>query len=228
MVDIIENPSWRFRIDRYESSLYDATETSRGTAPDPIAPDGDPLICSRGGVIPWYGSNDIQARSACEAVGKRLCTPEEYARACSGAAGREFPYGSDSRDDVCNGRRNDERGERPFVEDVPELLPTGFKTECYQLEARGNPNNRIYDLSGNLAEWTLTNLFGEVYRADTSRQLSPTDWNAGTAKKSIQDSCAMNSVFDAVRPSNRVALDSFLQRHFQITPSMLTRRLPSP
>ena len=80
-----------------------------------------------------------------------------------------------------------------------------------------NPNNCIYDLPGNLAEWTLTNLFGEGVSGGHFETAEPNRLECGYRQEINPGQLRDESVFDAVRPSNRVALDSFLQWYLQIT-----------
>ncbi|MEE2788451.1 MAG: SUMF1/EgtB/PvdO family nonheme iron enzyme [Myxococcota bacterium] len=150
MVDVLDSPNGPFRIDRYEASLFDATPNSRGTVPGQN--DGDPLICSRAGVIPWYGVLYGTAYSACEAIGKRLCTQVEFEWACGTAALNDYPYGTSYRPSHCNGADSDDFG--AFELNNPELAPTGFMMSCFSRANAQQADNKIYDLSGNLAEWT--------------------------------------------------------------------------
>ena len=117
-----------------ENFYIDAVEAS-------VSNDGSAR--SVAGVVPAQASW-FEAKQACERAGKRLCTLEEWRRACSGEAGR---------DDVLQGRRwpyadrwvatacwdsGNSRRERGFE--------AGQKRHCRSPE-------EAYDLTGNLWEW---------------------------------------------------------------------------
>ncbi|MBC7793970.1 MAG: SUMF1/EgtB/PvdO family nonheme iron enzyme, partial [Clostridia bacterium] len=80
-----------------------------------------------------------QALAACEKAGKRLCTVEEWERACRGPESFVYPYGDTVDAKACNG----------FYNDVTIPLVTGSLDMCGS--AYG-----VYDLSGNVAEWTAS------------------------------------------------------------------------
>lgn len=115
------------------------------------AVDGQGRALSRYGQQPW--PVDLgQARSACAAAGKRLCTREEWVSACQGAIpldedgsgdafddlheGRIWPYGDRERQGWCG--RLLSRGDLPGR--------TGSSPACRTPEG-------AFDLSGNMAEW---------------------------------------------------------------------------
>jgi len=84
-----------FCIDRYEASRPDATASSEGS--------DDSFALSRPGVMPWDHASTAQASAACQAVGKRLCTPAEWERVCRGPDDHEYCYGDQYDPTVCNG-----------------------------------------------------------------------------------------------------------------------------
>jgi len=91
--------------------------------------------CNNPGHIPSSHLTYFQAEKACAEVGKRLCTSDEFMKACGSAALQSYPYGDVYNASTCN-------GENTAVEQC------GANASC---ERYG-----IYDLSGNLAEWTKT------------------------------------------------------------------------
>ncbi len=117
-------------LDLYEASRPDATEDFEGL-------DGAKAL-SRKGVIPWMVDDTATAEAACQAAGKRLCTPAEWEFACRGPDGTEYPYGDSYVAETCNGI--DAFGKGKF-----RLAPTGSFPEC---------TNEVgaFDLSGNLWE----------------------------------------------------------------------------
>ena len=91
MVNILD----QFCIDKYEASRPDATASSPGT--------DNSYATSRPGVMPWMGVSFEDAQAACEAAGKRLCTPSEWELACRGPDDTEYSYGDTYDPTACNG-----------------------------------------------------------------------------------------------------------------------------
>ena len=128
----------------YEASRPDAKGTSAGTS--------TARACSKPGVLPWASVSQTQAAAACAAVkdstGKamRLCTTTEWAQACSlGVTGDVWSFASAPTSYsplTCNGY------------DAGEGLAwaTGNGATCYA----NQPGGKVFDLSGNVAEWTAT------------------------------------------------------------------------
>jgi len=126
----------KFFIDIYEASI-----------------DSEGAAVSKAGVPPahtsWY-----EAKAACEKAGKRLCTEEEWISACTGTPaidndgdllfsddaieGRMFPYGLFHKGGTCHDNEPKKGG---------KARPTGSFPDC-------KTPSGIYDLSGNLSEWT--------------------------------------------------------------------------
>jgi len=77
-----------------------------------------------------------QAMDSCFGAGKRLCTSDEWKLACSGPYGWAYPYGERFEEHAC------------ATQDTGRA-PSGARPEC-----RGY--FEVYDMSGNLAEWTST------------------------------------------------------------------------
>ncbi len=145
-----------FCIDRFEASLE---EWSPYWNPD----DGSLRAVSLRGAVPQAYVSGTEAAAACEQAGKRLCTDEEWLRACQGPDGTTFPYGDDRMPGVCN----DARAQHPAVEyfgtsddwvwselghpcidQLPDSLDrTGAHEGCVTAEG-------VFDMMGNLHEWT--------------------------------------------------------------------------
>ena len=81
-----------------------------------------------------------EARAACLALGKRLCTADEWERACRGSAGLRHPYGAERDPAACN---------TPWVEfrgpPIP-YAPAGSHPRCRSEEG-------VMDLDGDVSEW---------------------------------------------------------------------------
>jgi len=96
---------------------------------------------NRKGIKPSTGFTWKQAADACRSSGKRLCTEEEWERACKGGGSLRFPYGKGFDAAACN--TQDDAGEKR------DLGLAGAFTKC----ASGFG---IVDMSGNAAEWTAS------------------------------------------------------------------------
>jgi protein-disulfide isomerase/uncharacterized membrane protein/peroxiredoxin len=149
----IDLPTRSFYIDSFESSM-----------------DAKGRALSMAGVQPanatWY-----EAKSACEAAGKRLCTSEEWVSACQGAPAVD--------DDSDGNFANDyvEQNQFPYADwyeprwcrdseakDGGGPGATGSMPRCQ------TPDTGIFDLGGNVAEWSGASesngrLLGGDYRA---------------------------------------------------------------
>ena len=119
-----------FYIYAHEASRPDATTSKAGTSAA--------RACSRSGVLPWSQATYASAAAACKAAGKRLCTGAEWEVACQGSGGGAYPYGGAYKPTTCNGV--DRKAGKP--------LTTGSLAGC----AGGLAG--IFDMSGNLREWT--------------------------------------------------------------------------
>ncbi|MBK8169196.1 MAG: SUMF1/EgtB/PvdO family nonheme iron enzyme [Sandaracinaceae bacterium] len=136
----------------YEASRPDAT------AMQPGAMSHRP--CSLPGRVPWTNVRYPEALAACTAIGARLCTETEWEAACTTNASTPcvYAYGSmctNYQPTSCNGNDLDSDPSLPLDQD--ELRVTGAMSSCY---ANWGGTNRIYDLSGNVKEWTQARTSG--------------------------------------------------------------------
>jgi hypothetical protein len=128
--------------------VYEAIDpgcTSLGGQPQcfclPASGTKAPLACSSGGAEPWNNVTIGQAEFACELAGMRLCTASDWTAACGGST---YPYGATYNANTCNGHDFDADSLVANNQDIP--APTGNMVSCSV--------NTIFDMSGNLAEWT--------------------------------------------------------------------------
>jgi cysteine-rich repeat protein len=132
------------RSDGFTSQVY-LYEASRPSATDSSAGVGTAVrACSRPDVLPWSFVTYRQAARACARAGMRLCRPAEWTEACDGqGVDWVYPYGelnSDFDAQECNGAEN--------------AVGAGAVLTTSELALCTSEGYGIYDLSGNLREWT--------------------------------------------------------------------------
>jgi formylglycine-generating enzyme required for sulfatase activity len=128
----------------YEASRPDATSSAPGVLTH--------TACSEPMRMPWVNVTQSQAASACTAAGGRLCTETEWQLACQAGMGCTWSFASACTTlstTTCNFNEYDTT---PGGGDDDAVLPAGSLPMCYARWAAGN----VYDLSGNVAEWTST------------------------------------------------------------------------
>ena len=154
------------RVMAYEASRPDATAVSSGTV--------GTLACSRPNVMPWTTVTWADANNACCALnpggtctgttGWRLCDAPDWQNACDGpaAAPCAWSYGtaatcSVSAPTTCNGEEFDSGA---AAGDQDALFTTGSPTfpMCF---ANWGSSGNIFDMSGNVKEWTYTPTVGD-------------------------------------------------------------------
>lgn len=118
-----------FKIDKYEAARSSASAAGEGS--------GASRACSIQGVRPWHSATFAEAKAACEASGKRLCTPEEWKAVCSNTTNNNtYPYGNTHEAGRCN-----------------DSAPTGSSAAA-GASAECKTALNTFDMSGNLREWT--------------------------------------------------------------------------
>jgi Sulfatase-modifying factor enzyme 1/Putative metal-binding motif len=131
----------------YEASRYDATATSAGF-------DSTRRGCTVPGKMPWTNVTMGEAEKACELLGPswRLCTAADWQAACEGMPKTIFPYGASYVAADCNG--NDYE---TAMSKTPAPIATGAAGNCVSVIST-NPSLKLFDMSGNVKEWTATDL----------------------------------------------------------------------
>jgi len=119
---------------------------------------------SRSGVTPQGYISKNEAEAACKTARKRLCTGEEWERACRGKKPTAFPYGDERKSGYCN-----DSGHAPLASLYPELGESVYASSGAMNDPRINeaPNTvaptgsfakcrngyGVFDMVGNLHEW---------------------------------------------------------------------------
>ncbi|MEZ4406076.1 MAG: SUMF1/EgtB/PvdO family nonheme iron enzyme [Polyangiales bacterium] len=158
------NVEGQYCVDAYEGSLVELLPRGRTRPWSPFIPPRVGVRYraeSRRGRSPQGYISQVQARAACAAAHKRLCTEVEWVRACKGRNPTQWPYG----DTYVRGRCNDGR-----VGPVPLLYGPGDVFHESQMNdprlnqmpntlARSGSHPRCrsgfgaFDMVGNLHEW---------------------------------------------------------------------------
>jgi len=183
----IPSASGGFCIDRYEASVVEVLPTGKTKTHSPYTPVAGLKVkaVSQKGVAPQGYISALEAKSACENAGKRLCTPDEWMRACQGKSPTKYPYGDDEVPGRCNG---DGTRQHPVVElfgagpdafadpnkmndpRINQLPDTVSKTGAH---AKCKNTYGVFDMVGNLHEWTADGTgsaqFKGGYYMDTHR-----------------------------------------------------------
>lgn len=131
---------------QYEASRPDATMTETGSS--------STFACSRAGVLPWVNVTWAEARDACTAhgAGWGLCAESAWEDACEGPSNCDWSYSAactTSSEERCNGL------ESGLAMMSVDIAATAVFPACYTRYGAGS-TQRIYDLSGNVKEWTST------------------------------------------------------------------------
>ncbi len=96
---------------------------------------------NQAGKLPRVAVGFSEADASCKKLGKRLCSEDEWEKACKGPGELRFPYGNAFSADACN-TQDAEKNPR-------KLVAAGAFASC-------KSGYGIFDLSGNAAEWTAS------------------------------------------------------------------------
>ena len=106
---------------------------------------------NRAGGMPTTGFSLVEAKKLCELQGKKLCTSDQWLRACIGDHDRKFPYGMNYISGTCAAGFDGDTQKRPLI--------SGLFFRCRTAEG-------VYDMSGNVSEWTQTDQQEKAYGGD--------------------------------------------------------------
>lgn len=120
------------------------------------------------GSRPRAGLTWVEARAACEESGKRLCTEDEWTKACGGPLGWLLPYGDRRVPGVCHA----DVGVEGLYDKV---RPAGQVTTCVSVYG-------VHDLEGSVSEWVEDAVPppdpAEVQASDEGEQFDPASLDA--------------------------------------------------
>lgn len=99
--------------------------------------------------LPPVGMTYWDAKRSCETVDKRLCDVAEATLACEGPEMKPYPYGYERDSTACNIDRPSADPETPRTQWplVYRGVPAGSMSKCVS-------DYGVYDLTGNVDEWT--------------------------------------------------------------------------
>lgn len=138
-----------FQIFKYEASRPDATASDAGKLSTGRA-------CSVSKRLPWASVTKLEAKSACELAGARLCTVDEWQTACRSENDTAFPYGTDFQVDTCNGLGYDTDQSTAGNQDA--VLSVNLPSSCTSIWGSDN----LLNMSGNVKEWTVVSYSGST------------------------------------------------------------------
>jgi hypothetical protein len=181
MALVVQGPS-RICIDRWEASLVQVlpggAERAQSPYYSPMTWAGQTVkAVSKPGVVPQAYVSRVQASLACKAAGKRLCTGVEWRAACEGSTKTTYPYGEKHKSGACNTKGKNPMSmlvggakvylwgtamHHPLLNTYPHTLAkTGEFEECTN-------DYGVFDMVGNLHEWTSDGAFRGGYYRDES------------------------------------------------------------
>lgn len=171
-----------FCVDQYEGALVELLPGGGEQSWSPFVNPGTRAMraVSIASAIPQGYINADQAESACRNAGKRLCSSQEWLRACQGPQGTTYPYGNTRQPGVCN----DARSQHPAVQyfgTSADWIWSQLGHRCINQQAdtvvRGEDRvgcvsaEGAHHMMGNLHEWVsdVSGTFRGGFYADTLR-----------------------------------------------------------
>lgn len=129
---------------------------------------------NKAGVVPLTGITRQEASEHCAQQGKKLCTSAQWLRACMGDEERRFPYGKVYGRNCATGMDADAQ-KRPVL--------SGQYPLCRTPEG-------IYDMSGNVAEWTESDQQEIVFGGDWTSPARYADLTVSCRARSLPEEVA--------------------------------------
>jgi Sulfatase-modifying factor enzyme 1 len=112
------------------------------------------------GVAPLVMVTADEAVAWCAERGKRLCSEDEWLRACQGPSGARYPYGASYQEHHCNHDKNYRVPRWGVLAKWPAAAATAENDRLNQSEPAGTRSTcgskeGVFDLTGNVAEWVV-------------------------------------------------------------------------
>ncbi len=148
------------------------------------------------GELPFALQTAYDGEAFCASHGKRLCTEDEWVRACRGPHGRTYPYGNAFKPGVCSDdhpwigvgwKRLSRWPQDPALDEAARLYQadmSGARAECVTEEG-------AFDMTGNVAEWVRKSPSLAPFKPGYEHVLKGCYW-AG-CYKNPQPSCAFTN-----------------------------------
>lgn len=121
------------------------------------------------GAMPKGSVSFAEADKLCGELGKRLCSEEEWERACKGVSMVRYPYDNTFDPSACNAESN--------TGDDRSVAPSGKFARCKSTYG-------VYDMSGNLAEWVYMK---GGQRGVKGGYVNKPDWAVRCASRKIEN-----------------------------------------
>ncbi|HUS28547.1 MAG TPA: SUMF1/EgtB/PvdO family nonheme iron enzyme [Kofleriaceae bacterium] len=157
--------SGAFCIDRHEGALEERASDGTWSPASPFLTVGTRTVRAvpAAGITPQGYISGVEAKAACAASGKHLCTSAEWLAACRGSANNVYPYGATHVAGACNdaysghpvvnyfgtsnGVFDSQHMNDPGINQQPDSLAKGGAfTQCTTPDG-------VFDMHGNLHEW---------------------------------------------------------------------------
>lgn len=170
-----------FCIDKYEATLEENINGSwQAASPYQTIENREVRAVVSMGMVPQAHISGEQAQAACQESGKRLCSSEEWLRACQGASGNVYPYGNSYWSGACNDHYNGHPlvnyyGTSEGIWDSAHMNNSGINQQSGTVSEGGAflqcvSEDGVYDMHGNLHEWVEdpSGIFRGGFYADAS------------------------------------------------------------
>jgi len=160
----------KYCVDRYEAYVVEMLPRGKVRRHSPFKPVGSKKVkaANRKGRMPQAYISRDQAEQACKNAGKRLCTDDEWVTACKGKKPTIWPYGKKWKPGRCNdsgvssfnklfGTDGEEAPKSAYTfENLNDPRLNKPKGTCAPSGRHNRCRNsfRVYDMVGNLHEWT--------------------------------------------------------------------------
>jgi formylglycine-generating enzyme required for sulfatase activity len=150
-------------VDRAESRIAPPVTETNGACPADMARIYGYCIDryeapNVAGEYPLVMENAVTAQAWCERRGKRLCTVDEWERACQGPQANTYPYGNTHEDAACRDEEEWIAKDESRIVMWPEKPAKSEVTRLYQAAKSGSyarcvSGYGVYDMTGNVEEW---------------------------------------------------------------------------